>query len=961
MWVTVPCAARLNLGIVICEYDRNTSVAALPLIRSTVECSTMDSVYANGSCYNIYKNRVWKDTPVTDGFCPLYGERLAPIQALEAMASYIGHILGRYPKRVLLRLNQTSLALVRSDHYDTFYSDIMQSILPMTEDASVHNKSTEDGLVCEKDIVTVAEDICLRGQYQCDDGTCILEFYTCDGLHDCPDGSDEINCTHVCNFFGRDFWYGLDCFDKCIASDCSCSTHYFQCTVGKCVPWSFVCNGRDDCGDYTDEAYCSSTVLNNVKVIDVPSTDYLSVATNQHHKWDTDFPLIKGRSIPGYGCSRTGGVGECGRGSNECFPKSALCLFEKKTGNGIRYCSQGGHLLSCQTFECPTMFKCPESYCIPLFAVCNGDLDCPNGEDEVGCHIRQCRGLLLCVKDNICVHPNNIMDGEVQCQINMDDEQVYQGSTCPGLCDCKGHSINCATVNLFNLPLPVPKHNVLNLNLSNTRLTMHKIDFENYTSLLSLDMSKNEIAELGKGIFKTISRLMFLHFNHNLITILTQDFFGGLKQLRLLNILHNPLVSIESDAFYNLKSIEILDLSNIGIFTVMPFGFNGLEQCSLLTLSKNNISVIPRNTFSGMHQLLLLDLRENPVKEISRDVFARFEKLNILVPFGQFCCFISVDHCEAPLTHALSTCQGYIPDKRWSIYLCVVTGMILLLNLPAGALNTRIVNTAFSKCLSILQATSNTLSIVPLVSFILVDYMLYRGLLFSYSDTRLTELPACLATSFIFAVCFYTSFAVSATDILHKYIVIAHPLNAKQFESSKFYPILAFVFVLTILVLSFLGIINLYTGELQAINSSCTAFGHGRNDHVALVTIPVLCYCTLCLAVMISGTLLTIKVLLFGGTADIKQMGNMKAIVIARNRRVVLKLISKAVGHSLAPIIFILFGILDLADTIESGDIAILVTGFVFPITPVINPILNTLLSKAALIRLFRPFYPNPS
>ncbi len=843
-----------------------------------------------------------------------------------------------------------------------FFSDIMQSILPMDQHANEHNNSIEAGLVCEKDTVTVAVDTCIYGQYQCDDGTCLLNLYTCDGSHDCPDGSDEKNCTHVCHFFERDFWDGRDCFEKCVARDCSCSAHYFQCTIGKCVPWSFVCNGKDDCKDFSDEIHCSYTILNNVKVIEVPITDHLRVTANQRYAWDTDFTLMEGRIIPRNGCATVDGVGECGRGSRECFPKSALCLFEKQTSNGIRYCSQGGHLLSCQTFECPTMFKCPESYCIPLFAVCNGDSNCPSGEDEVGCANRQCPGLLLCVKDNICVHPNNVMDGEVQCPINMDDEQLHQGSKCPSHCDCKGHSINCATVNMFNLSLPVPNHLVLNLNLSNTRLIIHNIDFKNYTSLLSLDLSKNKIAELLKGIFRPISQLMFLHFDHNLINILPEDSFGGLKQLRLLNILHNPIVSIESDAFSNLKSIEILDLSNIGIYTVMPFSFNGLEKCSVLSLLKNNISVIFSNTFSGMDQLRILDLRENPVEVISRDVFARFDKLNILVPFGQFCCFISVDHCEAPLTHALSSCQGYIPDKRWSIYLCVVTGMILILNLPAGALNIRIVNTAFSKFLVILQATSNTLSIVPLASFILVDHMLYHGLLFSYSDIRLKELPACLATSFLFALCFYTFIAVSATDILYKYIIIAHPLKTKEFESSKMYPVLAFLFVPMTLALSFLAIINLSTGELQASNSSCTAFGHERNDHIALVIILVLCYCTLCLVFMISITLLTINTLLFWGKADdLRHMGNMKAIVISRNRTVALNLLLKAVGQSLAPVIFILFGILDLADTIASVDMGILVTMFVFPVIPVINPILNTLLSRAARLRLLRLFYPNTS
>ncbi len=344
MWVTVPCTVQLNLGLVICEYNSsNNSIPAFPLIRSTRECSMQASTFVHGFCYDIYKSQFWVQKMLPCGFFPLYDERLATISVFEALAPYIGHIIGSEPKRVLLRLNQTTTVLVRSDHHDRLDSDIMLSIIPKSTHTGDYNMSTEHALVCEKDTVSVVSETCMHGQYQCDDGTCILEFYTCDGLRDCPDGSDEVNCTHACNFVGKDWWDGRDCFEKCLPSTCSCSMHYFQCTLGRCVPWSFVCNNRDDCGDYSDEAYCSSTTLNDVKM-----------TMNQSHKWDSETALKKWSSTPEDGCALNDGVGICGRGSCECFPKSALCVFEKSSSNGIRYCRQGGHLLSCQTFECPT-------------------------------------------------------------------------------------------------------------------------------------------------------------------------------------------------------------------------------------------------------------------------------------------------------------------------------------------------------------------------------------------------------------------------------------------------------------------------------------------------------------------------------------------------------------------------------------------------------------------------------
>ncbi len=37
-------------------------------------------------------------------------------------------------------------------------------------------------------------------------------------------------------------------------------------------------------------------------------------------------------------------------------------------------------------YECPdNYFKCPGNYCIPLHYVCDGEWQCPDGEDEIQC------------------------------------------------------------------------------------------------------------------------------------------------------------------------------------------------------------------------------------------------------------------------------------------------------------------------------------------------------------------------------------------------------------------------------------------------------------------------------------------------------------------------------------------------------------------------------------------------
>ena len=50
----------------------------------------------------------------------------------------------------------------------------------------------------------------------------------------------------------------------------------------------------------------------------------------------------------------------------------------------------GEHLHMCADWRCPNMFKCPDSYCIHFKRVCDGNLDCQNGEDEEQCENYYC-------------------------------------------------------------------------------------------------------------------------------------------------------------------------------------------------------------------------------------------------------------------------------------------------------------------------------------------------------------------------------------------------------------------------------------------------------------------------------------------------------------------------------------------------------------------------------------------
>ncbi|XP_007890902.1 atrial natriuretic peptide-converting enzyme isoform X2 [Callorhinchus milii] len=173
--------------------------------------------------------------------------------------------------------------------------------------------------------------ICLEN-FLCGSGFCIERKLMCNGYNDCDDWSDEAHCT--------------------------CGESQFQCGTGKCILYNNTCDGYDDCGDLSDEMGCECK------------------------------PEV------GFRC-----------GDGRCILKSWVC-------DGDHDCSDYSDEVNCSC-SAKGMLDCGNGNCFLKLFHCDGENDCEDWSDEVNCSTSptgKCEpiSLELCMNQpyNSTIYPN---------------------------------------------------------------------------------------------------------------------------------------------------------------------------------------------------------------------------------------------------------------------------------------------------------------------------------------------------------------------------------------------------------------------------------------------------------------------------------------------------------------------------------------------------------------------------
>ena len=503
-----------------------------------------------------------------------------------------------------------------------------------------------------------------------------------------------------------------------------------------------------------------------------------------------------------------------------CYPTHLRCIYNVYKSHVIG-CPGQEHLKACEHHQCPSMFKCLTTYCIPTYLLCDGVHHCPNGEDEQSCERFSCAGLLRCRYDNVCVHPSDICDGHKHCLMSGDDERFCNITMCPTNCTCHGSAIRCyGAIPAVQSLSPY----FIYIMFSEIYVTS-KLELQSFDALLQLYIvdSRFHGGYLDQNMFSHLIVLQTLVLHRNNIQFIQNGTFGDLIRLQHLDVIGNNINIIEPFSFQGLLLMRALDLSYQLLIAIEKFTFVGLINLEYINLSSNSIETLEMESFMTLSDIKLINLTNNSITSLSVGTFSDFQAI-IMFSEAVYCCYLAAKGSQCSVAS----------KSPWQNHKCqiIIVSYSTQVSLVIGSAATFIISfilvlTGYNKSKNIHKLLSSYLEILNLFpsayTFTLMIIYIYHYGDHIYSTDVFPFSLMCLSLQII-AMCSiflsqYTRFLIAVNRLLvTRYVFKRRPLTKRQ---GFFCSILGWCVSLGIV---FLG----YTSTSER-HFSCFPMLYGRN------------------------------------------------------------------------------------------------------------------------------------